>query len=86
MMTSTRKVLRPTAADRGYGSVWRRARKLFLVAHPLCVACRAEGRRAPAQVVDHVMPHRGDLALFWDRGNWQALCTTCHNRKTGNGE
>jgi len=36
-----------------------------------------------AVVVDHIIPHRGDLALFWDeKNNWQALCHRCHSRKT----
>ncbi len=29
--------------------------------------------------MDHIKPHRGDLALFWDRTNWQPLCNPCHN-------
>ena len=33
--------------------------------------------------VDHIIPHRGDQKLFWDRNNWQALCKPCHDRKTG---
>ncbi|WP_314945899.1 hypothetical protein [Bradyrhizobium cosmicum] len=33
----------------------------------------------PAVVVDHVKPHRGDRALFWDKRNWQPLCTHHHN-------
>ncbi len=32
-----------------------------------------------AQVVDHRIPHRGDMALFWDRNNWQSLCSTHHS-------
>ncbi|WP_256371941.1 hypothetical protein [Roseivivax sp. THAF197b] len=30
-------------------------------------------------MVDHVIPHRGDMQLFWDRTNWQALCAHHHN-------
>ena len=26
--------------------------------------------------------HKGDMSLFWDEGNWQALCHECHARKT----
>lgn len=33
-------------------------------------------------VVDHIVPHRGDQKLFWDRGNWQPLCEHHHNVKT----
>lgn len=32
-----------------------------------------------ATVVDHVIPHRGDQALFWDTSNWQPLCRRCHD-------
>ena len=35
-----------------------------------------------ATVVDHIVPHRGDQKLFWDRGNWQPLCEHHHNVKT----
>ncbi|TIX60322.1 MAG: HNH endonuclease, partial [Mesorhizobium sp.] len=34
---------------------------------------------APANVVDHIKPHRGDMRLFWNRANWQPLCTRCHS-------
>lgn len=36
-----------------------------------------------ATVVDHIKPHRGDKALFWDEHNWQPLCKKCHDTKTG---
>lgn len=73
---------RPTARARGYDHRWAVARLSFLADHPLCVRCAAGGAVEPATVVDHVTPHRGDPALFWDRANWQALCESCHNRKT----
>ena len=41
-----------------------------------------EGRYRKATVVDHIIPHRGDDALFWDQSNWQALCKKCHDKKT----
>lgn len=66
-------------ADRLYGRAWQAARKAFLTAHPLCVYCERMGKVVAASVVDHVTPHKGDLALFWDRGNWQALCKPCHD-------
>jgi 5-methylcytosine-specific restriction enzyme A len=73
---------RPSAARRGYGPRWRRARAAFLAQHPLCTACRAEGRVVPATVVDHVLPHRGDQKLFWDERNWAPACKPCHDAKT----
>lgn len=42
--------------------------------------CQAEGRITAASVVDHIVPHKGDQALFWDvEGNWQALCKLHHD-------
>lgn len=75
--------MRGGADARGYNAEWRRARKAFLKEHPLCVGCMFKGRLAPATVVDHIIPHRGDKRLFWDEHNWQALCKNCHDQKTG---
>lgn len=36
----------------------------------------------PATDVDHIVPHKGNHELFWDRDNWQALCHHCHSVKT----
>ncbi|MFR8915662.1 MAG: HNH endonuclease, partial [Oscillospiraceae bacterium] len=77
--------LRGSAAERGYDAKWRRARKRFLRSHPLCANCLSQGVLTPATVVDHIVPHRGDRALFWDEKNWQPLCKSCHDRKTGSG-
>jgi 5-methylcytosine-specific restriction protein A len=74
---------RPTSsAKRGYGGKWRKARKRYLAAYPLCARCLASGVVTAAEVVDHIIPHKGDLLLFWDRSNWQSLCVPCHNSKT----
>lgn len=73
---------RPTAAARGYGSRWQRARLAHLAANPLCVRCEAEGRVTEATDVDHHIPHRGDYTLFWDESNWRSLCHSCHSKKT----
>lgn len=73
---------RPTAKQRGYGSRWNRFRLLYLKQNPLCVRCDAAGRVTPANVVDHIIPHKGDQVLFWRDGNHQALCAPCHNSKT----
>ena len=50
--------------------------------NPFCVKCYEEGHITMATVVDHIVPHRGDQKLFWDRGNWQPLCEHHHNVKT----
>ena len=61
-------------------------RSRVLSATPLCVTCRATGRIVAATSVDHVIPHRGDPALFWNFRNCQALCDACHSDKTNRGE
>jgi 5-methylcytosine-specific restriction enzyme A len=50
--------------------------------HPLCVQCETEGATTLATVVDHKVPHRGDMKLFWNMANWQAMCKTHHDSKT----
>lgn len=73
---------RGTAAERGYDTRWRKARLGFLKKHPLCVHCQEKGRLTPSKVVDHIIPHKGNKELFWQRRNWQALCLSCHSTKT----
>ncbi len=70
---------RDSSAARGYARRWRKARAAFLRKNPLCVMCRAEGKTREAHVVDHIIPHKGDRKLFWDRSNWQGLCTAHHS-------
>ncbi|CAG9184237.1 HNH endonuclease [Cupriavidus respiraculi] len=73
---------RGSSAARGYGGKWQRERAEYLKANPICVEHRKAGRIVPATVVDHIVPHKGDQRLFWRRSNWQALCKSCHDRKT----
>ena len=70
-----------TTAQRGYGSRWQKARATFLSRpeNVLCRMCSERGLMVLATVVDHVIPHRGDQALFWDTSNWQPLCRRCHD-------
>ena len=58
---------------------WREERKRYLKLNPLCVMCLREGRVTTATVVDHRIPHKGNPARFWDRRNWDALCTAHHS-------
>ena len=78
---------RGTATARGYDARWRRARLAWLGEHPLCADPYQEHQSRPvaAAMVDHIRPHRGDVLLFWDHGNWQSLCDSCNTRKTGEG-
>lgn len=73
-------------SKRGYTRAWYEASRLFLTLNPLCVHCMGMDPpiRTPSKVTDHVIPHKGDMRLFWDRTNWQPLCIHHHNVKTGN--
>lgn len=73
---------RPSSAQRGYDTRWRSARELFLADEPLCRNCMLQNIIKGADVVDHIIPHRGDHDLFWDQTNWQPLCYSCHSIKT----
>ena len=70
---------RLSSTKRGYGRQWSRARVAHLQKHPLCRMCLMSGHTRAADVVDHIKPHKGDKALFWDSSNWQSLCTSCHS-------
>lgn len=68
-----------TSSQRGYDYKWQKAREQYLRDNPLCVYCAKLGRTAAANIVDHIVAHRGDRDLFWDQGNWQSLCKPCHD-------
>jgi hypothetical protein len=73
------------ANERGYTYRWQKASKGFLAKHPLCECpdCQAGKKRViPATVVNHRIPHRGDMTLFWDRSNWECMSKTCHDKRT----
>ena len=58
---------------------WQALRARVLREQPACCACGA-----PATVADHIHGH-GDEAWrerFYDRASVQAMCASCHNRKT----
>ncbi|HSR77580.1 MAG TPA: HNH endonuclease signature motif containing protein, partial [Xanthobacteraceae bacterium] len=70
--------------SRIYGRRWQKLRRAFLAAHPLC-QCDDNGGAGcgyAAAVVDHRIPHNGDLALLFAWDNLQAMTKACHDRKT----
>jgi 5-methylcytosine-specific restriction protein A len=73
---------RTGSCERGYNYRWRKARIAYLIQHPLCVECSAEGRVEQAVIVDHINPHKGNRELFWNKNNWQGLCKHHHDTKT----
>lgn len=74
---------RGTAAQRGYGSRWRRLRLMQLRANPLCVECAKLGRVVAATDVDHIIPKRDGGTD--EASNLQSLCHAHHSQKTGSG-
>lgn len=60
---------------------WRAVRAAYLRAHPTCRACAHEERWVPSVVVDHIQPIKENGARY-DARNLQALCVSCHNRKS----
>jgi 5-methylcytosine-specific restriction protein A len=73
---------RPSAESRGYDWRWQKYRIAFLKKYPLCELCKEQGIVTAADVVDHIVPHKGDMIKFWDKTNHQSACVPCHNRKT----
>lgn len=59
---------------------WYALRRTVLKKEPLCRMCKAMGRVTQAYAVDHIVPHKGNMALFHDLNNLQPLCRTCHNK------
>lgn len=74
---------RGSAASRGYGAAWSKAAAGHKRKSPVCRYCEVGAfgapRIVPAEVVDHLFPHRGDTKLFWVRVWWVSACKTCHD-------
>lgn len=58
---------------------WKRLREYQLATAPLCGYCLRREIVTEATVVDHIVPHKGDEALFFDPDNLQSLCAPCHD-------
>lgn len=76
---------RASARERGYTHAWDCYSQRYRLVHPWCVTCEGDGRFVRAEAVDHIVPHRGDQALFWDSANHQGLCKRHHDAKTSAG-
>jgi 5-methylcytosine-specific restriction protein A len=65
---------------------WRALRAWKLKQQPHCGG-REDGIPCGAQTtdIDHIIPHRGNSAMFWSVGNLEAKCHRCHSSKTGRG-
>lgn len=58
---------------------WKALRANQLSLKPLCEWCERQGRITAASVADHVIPHKGDEALFFDGDNLASLCKPHHD-------
>lgn len=63
-----------------YGAKWRKLRKRFLLAHPLCEQCRLKGKYTIATEVHHILPL--SAGGTHDERNLMPLCKSCHSRIT----
>ncbi len=72
---------RDSAASRGYDAKWRRLRKMYLRAHPICTDPFKDHSKqlVVATEVDHVIPISDGGTDDWD--NLQGLCKPCHSKK-----
>ena len=71
---------------------WIKQSNLFREKNPLCVACLQYGiitdcqgkdkNGRPKGATDHIVPHKGNKRLFFDKTNWQTLCLMHHNQKS----
>ena len=63
---------------------YKRARRAFLAANPLCAECQRRGVVTAANEIDHIKPLRFDPTPehFWNAEGWQALCSPCHAAKS----
>lgn len=59
-------------------AAWKRRRRAQLDAFPICRFCLIVGKTTAATVADHVVPHEGNLEIFY-HGELQSLCATCHS-------
>jgi 5-methylcytosine-specific restriction protein A len=58
---------------------WKALRLYHLGTEPLCRMCKQADRVTTACIVDHVIPHKGDVELFFDDTNLQSLCKPHHD-------
>ena len=70
---------RGSARERGYSFKWDKTSLAFLRKNRVCVACEMAGVLQSTEVTDHIVPHKGNMKLFWDRSNWQACCRWHHD-------
>ena len=61
--------------DNGVGGLRWHILKRDLFTCRICGAVHADTRMLEA---DHIVPHKGDASLFWDKSNLWCVCGDCH--------
>lgn len=61
---------------------WKKRRKRYLSKNPWCAECLKNKRLTYAEILDHIIPHKGDWDLFINPDNLQGLCAKCHGLKS----
>lgn len=57
---------------------WKALSKRILQQHPYCAICGREDEL----IVHHIIPHRGNIDLFYDEENMVVVCKECHSTLT----
>ena len=74
------KYSRDPATRKRYGSNWRKIRKAYISANPLCEECERRGRLVPAEEIHHITElSKGGTHDF---SNLMSLCKSCHSTIT----
>lgn len=63
------------------GRSYQARMRLFRQANPLCAQCKRERKLTPSACVDHIKAIQ-DGGQVYDPANLQALCDSCHSKKT----
>ncbi len=72
---------RGSAASRGYGAAWAKARAAHVASHPFCEQCLREGKRTPVAIVHHRIEPRGDPRLLVEPSNLVSSCRPHHQQE-----
>ena len=73
---------RATPAERGYDSQWKKFRKIYVAAHPLCAMCEARGKLTRTEIVHHIVPLEENGSKY-DEDNLISICFNCHEKIHG---
>ena len=58
--------------------LWQARREEQLDKEPYCKFCKEDGKDRVATIADHIVPHKGDVDLFF-KGELQSLCKWHHD-------